>query len=42
MKKRNQLMKYNLQYFADGGEGGDGADDNTGDGDDDQDRKSVV
>ena len=38
MKKRNQLMKYNLQYFADGGEGGDGAEDNTGDdGDDDQD-----
>ena len=37
MKKRNQLMKYNLQYFADGGGSGDGADDNTGDGDDDQD-----
>lgn len=38
MKLRNQNLKYNLQYFADGGGNGDGADDNTGDdGDDDQD-----
>jgi len=38
MKLRNQRLKYNLQFFADKGEGGDGADDNTGDnGDDDQD-----
>lgn len=37
MKKRNQLLKYNLQYFADGGGDGDGADNDTGDGDDDQD-----
>ena len=38
MKKRNQLLKYNLQYFADdnGNADQDGAD-NSGDGDDDQD-----
>lgn len=38
MKLRNQLLKYNLQYFADnnGNADQDGAD-NSGDGDDDQD-----
>lgn len=39
MKKRNQLLKYNLQYFADdNGNAGQGEADNSGnDGDDDQD-----
>ena len=38
MKHRNALLKYNLQYFADNGNAGQGEADNSGnDGDDDQD-----
>jgi hypothetical protein len=37
MKLRNQKLRYNLQFFADKGEGGDGTDNTGDDGDDDQD-----